>query len=150
MISTLKSRSLEFKLFLDNNYKSKTLDFLKNKFNTKKNFLDKYLDTTTPGLLIRFYCLLDQLKINENEDYLSIIKKIINDCKKNKNLINLDLAIFLIDIKFSYLSKSNNNTLELLDVKNELTKLFFQYRNFNLNTDAVINKLESYSNYVRQ
>ena len=149
MISTLKSRSLEFKLFLDNNYKSKTLDFLKKKFNIKKNFLDKYLDFTTPGLLIRFYYLLDQLKINENEDYLLIIKKIFNDYKKNKYQINLDLAIFLIDIKFSLLSKSNNNTLELLDVKNEITKLFFQYRNFNLNTDAFINKLESYSNYVR-
>ena len=149
MISTLKSRSLEFKLFLDNNYKNKTLDFLKIKFGIKKKFLDKYLDTTTPGLLIRFYYLLDQLKINENEDYLSIIKKIINDYKKNKYQINLDLAIFLIDIKFSLLSKSNKNSLELLDVKNDITKLFFQYRNFNLNTDSVINKLESYSNYVR-
>ena len=88
-------------------------------------------------------------KTNENEDYLLIIKKIINDYKKNKYQINLDLVIFLIDIKLSFFSKSNNNTLELLDVKNEITKLFFQYRNFNLNTDAVINKLESYSNYVR-
>ena len=149
MISTLKSRSLEFKLFLNKNYKSKILDFLKKKFNIKKNFLDKYLDTTNPGSLIRFYYLLDQLKVNENEDHLLIIKKIINDYKKNKYQINLDLAIFLIDIKFSYLSKSNNNTLELLDVKKEITKLFFQYRNFNLNTDAVINKLERYSNYVR-
>ena len=37
MISTLKSRSLEFKFFLNKNYKSKILDFLK-KFNIKKTF----------------------------------------------------------------------------------------------------------------
>ena len=72
-----------------------------------------------------------------------------NDLSISIRLQSLDLAIFLIDIKFSFLSKSNNNTLEPLDVKKEITKLFFQYRNFNLNTDAVINKLESYSNYVR-
>ena len=34
--------------------------------------------------LIRFYYLLDQLKVNENEDHLLIIKKIIKNNKKNK------------------------------------------------------------------
>ena len=150
MIETLRSRSIEIKIFLKNEKKNKTLTSLKNNFKMENNFLDKYIDLTTPGMLIIYNYILEELKINEKENFYNIISKLIEQFKKNKNALYLDFVYFLIDIKFSELVKKNKTSLlEILEIKNKLINLFNQYRNFNLNTETVLNQFKNYSYYVR-
>ncbi len=150
MIETLHSRSIEFKIFLDFEQKNKIFHTLKNNFKIISNFLDKYIEFTTPGMLIRFNSIFENLNVKEEESFYIIISKLLEQFKKNKNTLYLDFIDFLLDIKFSQLAaKRNRDLLEVLEIKNKLINLFNQYRNFNLNSDTVLNQFKNYSNYVR-
>ena len=150
MIETLRSRSIEVKVFLESEQKNKIFNSLKDNFKTEDNFLDKYIKFTTPGMLIRFNFLFKNLKIKEEVSFYNMMSKLLEQFKKSKNAFCLDFVDFLLDIKFSQLATENNNrVLEILEIKNKLINLFNQYRNFNLNSDTVLNQFKNYSNYVR-
>ncbi len=150
MIETLHSRSIEIKMFLESKEKNKIFNDLKENFKIQSNFLDKYIKFTTPGMLIKFSSLFEKIKIKEEESCYDMISKLLEQFKKNKNVLCLDSVDFLIDVKFSELATDNKNRiLEILEIKNKLINLFNQYRNFNLNSDTVFNQFKTYSNYVR-
>ena len=149
MIETLKSRSLEVKVFLDNKNKQIILNSLINNFKINNDLLEEYVQFTTPGMFIRFSEILNNLK-RKDETHYETIGKLLESFKKNKDSVNLDFIIFLLDINFTELIKNNsNNLLQVLEVKNKLTNLFDQCRRFNLNTDSVFSQFKIYSNYVR-
>ena len=62
MIETLRSRSIEIKVFLGAEEKNKIFNLLQESFKIENNFLNKHLELTTPGMLIKFSDLLLQLK----------------------------------------------------------------------------------------
>ena len=150
MIETLHSRSIEVKIFLENEQKNLIFNSLRNNFEIKNNYYDKYIKFTTPGMLVRFLSLFEKLKIKEEENFYDIISKFLDQFKKSKDTLFLDAINFLLDIKFSQLAMDKNaKVLEILETKKKLTNLFYQYRNFNLNSDTVFNQFKIYSNYVR-
>ena len=149
MIETLRSRSIEVKVFLGREKKNKIFNLLQESFKIEKNFLNKYLESTTPGMLIKFSDLLSTAKINEEESFDNMILKFLLQFKKTKNILCLDLINFLLDIKFSKLTKENNaNQLEILETKNKLTNLVNQYRKFNLNSNTVLNQFKIHFNHA--
>ena len=148
MIETLHSRSIEIKVFLGVEEKNKIFNLLKESFKIENNFLDKHLELTTPGMLIKFSDLFTSAKINEEESFDNMILKFLLQFKKTKNILCLDLINFLLDIKFSKLTKENNtNQLEILETKNKLTDLVNQYRKFNLNSNTVLNQFKIHFNH---
>ena len=149
MIETLRSRSIEIKVFLGAEEKNKIFNFLQESFKIENNFLNKYLELTTPGMLIKFSDLFATAKINEEESFDNMILKFLLQFKKTKNILCLDLINFLLDIKFSKLTKENNaNQLEILETKNKLTDLVNQYRKFNLNSNTVLNQFKIHFNHA--
>ena len=149
MIETLRSRSIEVKVFLGREEKNKIFDLLQESFKIENNFLNKHLELTTPGMLIKFSDLLATTKINEEESFDNMILKFLLQFKKTKNILCLDLINFLLDIKFSKLTKENNaNQLEILETKNKLTDLVNQYRKFNLNSNTVLNQFKIHFNHA--
>ena len=150
MIETLHSRSIEVKIFLESEQKNKIFNDLKENFKIENNFLDRYINFTTPGMLIRFSSLFEKLGIKEEESFYDMISKLLEQFKKKKNTLCLDSVDFLLDVKFFQLAINNSDrVLEISEIKNKLINLFNQYRNFNLNSDTVFNQFKSYSNYVR-
>lgn len=149
MIETLRSRSIEIKVFLGVEKKNKIFNLLQECFKIENNFLNKYLELTAPGMLIKFSDLLVTTKINEGESLDNMILKFLLQFKKTKNILCLDLINFLLDIKFSNLTKENNrNPLEILEIKNKLTDLVNQYRKFNLNSNTVLNQFKIHFNHA--
>ena len=149
MIETLRSRSIEIKVFLGEEEKNKIFKLLQESFKIENNFLNKHLELTTPGMLIKFSDLFATAKINEEESFDNMILKFLLQFKKTKNILCLDLINFLLDIKFSKLTKENNaNQLEILETKNKLTDLVNQYRKFNLNSNTVLNQFKIHFNHA--
>ena len=150
MIETLRSRSIEIKVFLTTEQKNKTFNHLKENFKIENNFLNNYLELTTPGMLIKYSDLFSTNKIDTEESFDNMILKLLMLFKKTKNILSLDLIDFLLDIKFYKLTdKNNNKTLEMLETKNKLTNLVNQYRKFNLNSNTVLNQFKIHFNHVR-
>ena len=150
IIETLHSRSIEVKIFLESEQKNLTFNLLKNNFEIENNYFAKFIKFTTPGMLIRYLSLFEELKIKNEDNFYDIITKSLHQFKKSKNTLSLDAINFLLDIKFYQLTMEKNaKVLEILEIKNKLTNLFYQYRNFNLNSDSVFNQFKLYSNYVR-
>ena len=150
VIETLISRSIEFKFFLSIKDKNNIFNSLKNDLNLENNFSHNYLQYVSPGNLLKFHSILNELNINSLDNYDNIIYTLLEIFKKNKNTTYLNLIYFLVDIKFSeILNKNNNNSLETIDVKNKILNLFYQFNNFNLNFINVFNQYRQLLNNVR-
>ena len=149
MIETLKSRSIEIKIFLDLKKKNDIFSFLQKKFGTKNNFFAKHLDSISPGSLIRFSDISEKAEIDGSITFQDIIIKLLQNFKKNKDPLYLDFINFLIDIEFIELSKNNRDPLSIIEIKNKLSNLFDQYRKYNLNNNTVLNQFKILFSHVR-
>ncbi len=150
VIETLFSRSIEFKIFLSLDDKKNIFKLIKEHLNLENNFLHDYLEYSTPGNLLKFNFLFKELGIETLENFDNTIYKLLEGFKKTKNITYFNLIIFLIDIKFSEIIGANNeNTLKIIEIKNKILDLLYQYNNFNLNMLNVFNQYKVYLNHVR-
>ena len=150
VIETLFSRSIEFKIFLSLDDKKNIFNLIKEHLNLKNNFLHDYIGYSTPGNLLKFNFILQELGIETLENFDDTIYKLLEGFKKTKNINYFNLIIFLIDIKFSEIIGTNNkNTLKIIEIKNKILDLLYQYNNFNLNMLNVFNQFKVYLNHVR-
>ena len=150
VIETLFSRSIEFKIFLSLDDKKNIFKLITEQLNLENNFLHDYLEYSTPGNLLKFNFILQELGIETLENFDDTIYKLLEGFKKTKNITYFNLIIFLIDIKFSEIIGANNkNTLKIIEIKNKILDLLYQYNNFNLNMLNVFNQYKVYLNHVR-
>ncbi len=150
VIETLFSRSIEFKIFLSLDDKKNIFSLIKEHLNLENNFLHDYLEYSTPGNLLKFNFISKELGIETLENFDDTIYKLLEGFKKTKNITYFNLIIFLIDIKFSeIIGTSNKNTLKIIEIKNKILDLLYQYNNFNLNMLNVFDQYKVYLNHVR-
>ena len=149
VIETLISRSLEFKIFLSSGQKKLIFDYLKLHFQIEDNFTHNYIQYTSPGNLIKFDPIINELEITSLNEFDKVASEIIKIFNKNKNNIYINFLLFLVDIKFLELSKKNKNHVHVTDIKNKITSLLIRYYKFNLNNINVYNQFRNYLSYVR-
>ena len=144
------SRSIEFKIFLSLEDRKNIFSLIKEHLNLENNFSHDYLEYSTPGNLLKFDYILKELRIESLENFDDIIYNLLEGFKKTKSINYLNLIIFLIDIKFANIIRTNNkNILKTIEIKNKIVNLFYQYNNFNLNMLNVFNQYKVYLNHVR-
>ncbi len=151
LIETLLSRSIEFKIFLSIEDKINIFNSLKNYLNLDNNFSHNYLQYVTPGNLIKFHSILEELNIYSLDNFDNIIYTLLEGIKKNKNTSYLNLICFLIDIKFLDILNNNNNInfIKIIDIKNKVLNLFYEYNNLNLNMINVFSQYKQFLSHVR-
>ena len=149
VIETLISRSLEFKIFLSSEQKKLIFNYLKLHFQIEENFTHNYIQYTSPGNLIKFDPIINELEITSLNEFDKVASEIIKIFNKNKNNIYINFLLFLVDIKFLELSKKNKNHVHVTDIKNKITSLLIRYYKFNLNNINVYNQFRNYLSYVR-
>ena len=150
VIETLLSRSIEFKIFLSLEDKKSIFSLIKEHLNLENNFSHDYLEYSTPGNLLKFDYILKELRIESLANFDDIIYNLLEGFKKSKSINYLNLIIFLIDIKFANIISTNSkNILKIIEIKNKIINLFYQYNNFNLNMLNVFNQYKVYFNHVR-
>ena len=144
IIETLKSRSLEVKIFMNKEVKAKVLDTLSIKFKIGLDRYTRFIEFTSPGTLIRVLDCLITENIEEDLNFMDVSEILLDKYKKDKNDIYIETIRFLLDVNIiKKFQQNKNKILKLSFFKKDITKLLFQYENFNLSKNSV---LESFKN----
>jgi len=150
IIETLKSRSLETKIFLDHKKQEEVFNNLLKVLNIKSHFSHKFKRYTTPGMLIKFSEYLRKLKIEQDTPFYDMAVILLDSYRKTKNDLCLDCIKFLLDIQFSKILKRDNiKVVQAIDTKNDILNLLNQCRNFNLSNTSVLQYFKTHPDYVR-
>ena len=139
MIDTLKSRSIEFKIFLKYSEKEKILNSLSKKFNVDIENYSNFIEKNSPGLVLRICECLNELDIKNNDELGYIANLLLDKYKKDKNEIYLETLKFFIDFKiYEKISSNKSYYLKLDDIKREITKRLIEFEKFNLSKGSVL------------
>ncbi len=150
IIETLKSRSLETKIFLDHKKQEEIFNNLVKVLNIKSHFSHSFKRYTAPGMLIKFSEYLKKLKIEQDTPFYDMAVILLDSYRKTKNDLCLDCIKFLLDIQFSKILKRENiKVMEAIDIKNDILNLLNQCRNFNLSNSAVLQYFKTHPDYVQ-
>ena len=150
IIETLKSRSLETKIFLDHKKQEEVFNNLVKVLNIKSHFSHNFKRYTAPGMLIKFSEYLKKLKIEEDTPFYDMAVILLDSYRKTKNDLCLDCIKFLLDIQFSKILKRDNiKIMQAIDAKNDILNLLNQCRNFNLSNSSVLQYFKTHPDYVR-
>ena len=143
LLDTIKSRSLEIKILLNNEQRNKIFSFLLDNFE-QRQLLEGDLINVSPGNLLKYNYLTEINNININDKFLNGLNKILNLYKKDKNLFYKDFLLFFTEY---YLKK--NKSKMFLDEKTFIEKRSFLIKNisnffsFNLNQNTFLNSIQN-------
>ena len=150
IIQTLKSRSLIFKIFLNDIEKKNILNKLIAYKKIEPIFLPEYIRYSTPGNILNFFNIFQRLKLNIELPLMDITLSLLNDYKKNKNSINLDCINFILNVIFLKKKEMNQKNLsELIKIKLKIINLLNQYRIYNLSNNTILEYIKFYPSYAK-
>ena len=140
LMETLKSRSIETKIFLNPDQKNLILKKILNNHDIDDNFIFNYSYLTSPGLLIKYYYILTEMNTELNTSFYELTSKLLEKYKKDKQEIYIDCIKFFLEIKFNNNNFfQNQNIISLIKFKNEIFKILYEYKRFNLTNNSVLN-----------
>ena len=147
MLETIKSRSIEIKIILNEKTRVNIIKSLIDIHNLTPA-LDIDSSKLSPGNFIKFDYLLSEHKINLNDDLIKNISFILNLYKKDKDILFINIIFFIIN---NYLInkrkiKSFNNE-KLFKVKDYLFKRINDFILYNLNQNTLINDINNHLKY---
>ena len=143
LLDTIKSRSIEMKILLNNEQRNKIFSFLLENFAQRQLFEGGVINAS-PGNLLKFNYLTEINNININDKFSNGLNKILNLYKKDKNLFYKDFLLFFTE----YYLKKNKSKI-FLDEKTFIEKRSFLIRNisnffsFNLNQNTFLNSIQN-------
>ena len=134
IIETIKSRCVEFKINM--NFKGSNnniLEFLKT-FELK-SLIDFDYNLLTPGLYLRFNQIMYEYNLNLNDTIYENFQKILNNHKRNKLSINIDLMKYIINFYFEKENKSIS--------KFQIIKIIDELFNYNLSQKTFLETVKN-------
>ena len=139
LLDTIKSRCLNINIILNELKRKNILESLIKKLNVDLS-IDPIKSQLTPGNFIKFNYFFEQNKISTNDDYLKNLGNLLNLYKKDKQIIFIDLILFLTN---SYFDNLNNKKLFTNEKIVEYKRFVFENINkfflYNLNQNALLN-----------
>ncbi len=142
ILDTLKSRSIEFLIFLNNKDK---LDIIKKlvidfKIEKKINLDDSML---TPGEYLKFNKFVTEEKIDLEDRLIINIEKLLKLNKLKKNIDYLNFSIYLINQYYFKMYKNKINVNNYYNNKMNIIKKIFETNKLNLNHTNLISEIEN-------
>ena len=134
LIETIKSRCVEFKINM--NFKGSNnniLEFLKT-FELK-SLIDFDYNLLTPGLFLRFNQIMYEYNLDLNDTLYENFQKILNNHKRNKLSINIDLMKYIINFYFEKENKSIS--------KFQIIKIIDELFNYNLSQKTFLETVKN-------
>ena len=146
MIDTLKSRSIEFKIFLNSKDKYNIAELLSKKYSVNINNYKHYLNITSPGSFIRICDCLEKIKINNKLNLYSSAEILLDKFRKDKKEIYLESIKFLLDCVIADgIKRRKLNFIKMGFLKKIIVKRMYDYENFSLSKNSVLETLKSLS-----
>ena len=143
LLETIKSRSLEIKIILDEESRKKIISFLLKNFEQKIS-LNEDLVATTPGNFLKFNYVIQTNKIKIEDNFLDNLEKLLKLYKKEKNLFFKDLILFLFDYYFQIdRSKRIFSNDKLIEKRTLIVKNINNFFLYNLSQSALLNSIKN-------
>ena len=143
LLETIKSRSLEIKIILDEESRKKIISFLLKNFE-QKIILNEDLVATTPGNFVKFNYVIQTNKIKIEDNFLDNLEKLLKLYKKEKNLFFKDLILFLFDyyLQINRLKRIFSND-KLIEKRTLIVKNINNFFLYNLSQSALLNSMKN-------
>ena len=143
LLDTIKSRSLEIKIILDNKKRDQIIELLINNFNLNLK-LDKDYLNVSPGYFLKFNYICEVNNICLNEDFLKNLTLILNLYKKNKDVVYVDFILFLTNFYFNKLKVNEVISREkIIEYKSFVFENINKFFLYNLNQNALLNAINN-------
>ncbi len=143
LLETLKSRSIEIKIFLNEKEKYNIINNLISDFMIEEK-IDSKNSTLTPGNYFKFNKIVLEEKIDLNDKIVTNIDKLLKLSKIKKNSDYFNFAIFLINQYYFYKYKKELNIQNLNNDRVAIIKKIFESNKLNLNNSNLITELERF------
>lgn len=143
LLETIKSRSIEIKLTLNEKNRLNIINDLIKFFELNTSF-NPNLVRLSPGNFIKFDYLCRENNILINEKFIDNLFLLLNLYKKNKDIIFIDMAFFITDYYLkSLIDKKIFNNDEIFEIKDFIYNNFDRYIRHNINLNSFINTVSS-------
>ena len=141
LLKTVHSRCLDFKIILNEDKRHNIIESLIKLFNLKVVINTKE-SKLTPGSFIKFNYILDENKILVNDDFQKNLEYILQLYKKEKNIIFIDMILFLTNNYFNNLNKKSIYSKEkIINYKNFVFENINKFFLYNLNQNGLLNSI---------
>ena len=147
LLETIKSRSIEIKIILNQNSRLKIInDLIKNfKLETTLDLNDSNL---SPGNFIKFDYILQEYNISLTKDLIDNLSNLLNLYKKNIDIIFINIAFFIVNYYFRNIStKTSLNADKIYDLKNFIFKNLNDFLIYNINQNTIITAVHNKLNH---
>ncbi len=147
ILETIKSRTLEMKIILMDKQRIEIIKNLSNIFDLKL-VLDLQDSKLSPGNFIKFNYLCSEYDISPKNDLIENLSLLLNLHKKEKDILFLNLALFLADYFFNNLHKKNRiDKDKIYEIKNYFFNNLNNYLLYNINQASLLNALNNKLKY---
>ena len=114
--------------------------------------MDSYSDftnKTTPGTFLRACECLKETRIDETKNLYNSTEILLDKFKKDKNEKYIEAIRFLLDFQIDKKLKiKNDDFLKISFLKKNIIKLLFEYENFNLSKNSVLESFKALPKHV--
>lgn len=143
LIETITSRCLDIKIILNEQKRLDIIKLLITKFKINP-IIDPITSKLTPGYFIIFNYICENNKISLDSKYLKNLTILLNLYKKDKEVIYIDMMLFLTDCYFNNLKNKNSyNSEKIIEYKTFIYENINKFFLYNLNQNALLNTINS-------
>ncbi len=142
LIETIKSRSIEIKIFLKDQERRDIIMSLLNYFELNL-LLKKEQIIVSPGNLIKFNYVMENNKIDLENNFLINLKTVLKLYNKEKDIFFKDLILFMTEYFYLSLKNKKKENFEKIAFNRSLIlRSINQFFIYNINQNTLINSLE--------
>ena len=142
LLNTIKSRSIEIKIMINNQDRLSISTSLLKYFNQDRIF-DENLMSCTPGNFLKINYIFNNNSLDINEKFLTNFSNILRIYKKEKDIFYKEMLLFFVEYNFQKLKSQG-----IIDNKKLLEKRLMILQNindfflYNLNQNTLLSNLE--------
>jgi DNA polymerase-3 subunit delta' len=144
LIETISSRCLDIKIIFNERKRLDIIELLINKLNINNLVINPKSSQLTPGYFIKFNYIFIENEISLDKDFLKNLSILLNLYKKDKDIIYIDIILFLTDNYFNGLKEKNLYTKDkVIEYKRFVFDNINKYFIYNLNQKALLNIIDN-------
>ncbi len=142
LLNTIKSRSIEIKIMINNQDRLSISSSLLKYFNQDRIF-DENLVSSTPGNFLKFNYIFDNNNLDINEKFSTNFTNILRIYKKEKNIFYKEMLLFFVEYNFQKLkSHGMLNNKKLIEKRLMILQNINDFFLYNLNQNTLLSNLE--------
>ena len=142
LLNTIKSRSIEIKIMINNQDRLSISTSLLKYFNQDRIF-DENLVSSTPGNFLKFNYIFNNNSLDINEKFLTNFSNILRIYKKEKDIFYKEMLLFFVEYNFQKLkSQGMLNNKKLIEKRLMILQNINDFFLYNLNQNTLLSTLE--------